>query len=144
MGLVQGKDVVLNMQYGADWLPVGCARSCSFQITNELIETSITGSGSFRTYIIGASTFSGSIEGLVFLGPKDNYDRIDMGKIYELLGGPINMRFYEKDEENELFLQKECIIFMESLSETASFDNMPTFSINFKGSGAPTITYDAI
>jgi len=69
---------------------------------------------------------------------------MDMGRLYEVCTGPISMKFYEEDENNQYFLQKECLIYIESLSETASFDNIPTFSINFKGSGTPTITYDAV
>lgn len=68
MGKVKGEDVMLYIQdisnaKCAD--PIGCARSITFNMDVDMIETSITGNGSFRTYIPGAKTVTANIEGLV-------------------------------------------------------------------------------
>ena len=147
MGLVYGKDVILstpNPDTHED-MPIGCARSCTFDIKIDTIETSTTGSGNFRTYITGALTFSGTIDGLVFIsdGTSATYD---LGRMYNAIiaGQVFEIKFYEKDTDNVSYLQKECTVLIESINETASFDNINTFSVNFKGTGTPQITYGRI
>lgn len=146
MGVVLGKDVILSADFGGVTLPFGCARSCTFDIQREFVETSILSSGSFRTYIPSAATFTGTIEGLVALEEKETATTQYMGIIYDMFfnSTPIHITFYEVDETGEHFLSKSCYIYIESISETGSFDNVSTFSINFKGTGQPTINYGEV
>jgi len=147
VGKVVGTDAVLLMKYGATYYPIGCAKSINFELTTEFIETSITGSGTFRTYIPSAKTFSGTLEGVTFLASADYPDvvgKFSMGNLYDLVGSLLQVRFYEEDSTNEHFLQKDCYIYIESISEASSFDNITTFSLTFKGTGEPTITYGDI
>jgi hypothetical protein len=58
-------------------------------------------------------------------------------------GEKIFLKYYETDDDNH-FLQKLCEVYIESINETASFDNMVTFTATFKGNGGPTITYGEI
>lgn len=271
MGLVRGEDVILSMAEYQDgvgyvYIPIGCARSVTFDISTDFIETSITESGAFKTFIPSGKQYSGNIEGLVFLdkpkisevkatatldlteisdsgvfpssgnlfaniivtgysllyttstgtfanfsdfinnlndginaagsgydftsvisgnsliitafsglgasingtGIECNYTispnpsvRIDstfsggvngyfpskynLGLMYsKIISGEIlGLKYYETDDDNH-FLQKQCSIYIESINETASFDNMVTFTAQFKGTGAPTITYGEI
>lgn len=147
MGLVYGQDVILstpNPDTSVD-MPIGCARSCTFEMSRDIIETSTTGSGQFRTYIGGPLSFSGTIEGLTFI--QDTLGtNFDIGRMYEAIQSntEFNIKYYETDVDNTYFLQKECLVIIESISETASFDNVVTFNVNFKGTGTPTITYGTI
>lgn len=271
MGLVRGEDVILSVQQynGIEnvYVPFGCARSVTFDISTDFIETSVTESGAFKTFIPSGKQYSGSIEGLVFLdkpassetratttldltdiadsgvfpssgnlyslirvfeptgwvtlfftstgtfadfatfltymnnginagasgytsvisgnsliitarpglgsdingnacqcqysiggGPTLNIDsyflggitgyfpsKISLGWMYSKLidGERILLKYYETDDDNH-YLQKQCSVYIESINETASFDNMTTFSASFKGDGAPTITYGEI
>lgn len=270
MGLVRGEDVILSVQQfdGTSnvYVPFACARSVTFDISTDFIETSVTESGAFKTFIPSGKQYSGNIEGLVFLnkpangetrastildwsnidpdlfpnlnssanidvftlptttnicnlpsqeflslsnfindiknaintsgtgffaefaggntmrilapigsgdtlneiyglalfdidGPIDySYalpflggvspyypDKLGIGWFYDNLisGQNILLKYYETDDENH-FLQKQCSVYIESINETASFDNMVTFSVQFKGNGAPTITYGDI
>jgi len=269
MGLVRGEDVILSAissaPGGSAYYPFGCARSVTFDISTDFIETSVTESGAFKTFIPSGKQFSGNIEGLVFLdkpflpevratvtldlseiedsvvfptsgelyslirvfeptgwvnlfststgtfanfsafltymnnginaggtgytsvisagtsliitarpglgddlngnacqcqytvspGPINLIDfnflggvngytpsKISMGLMYDkiITGERIELKYYEIDDNNH-FLQKVCGVYIESINETASFDNMVTFSAQFKGDGAPTITY---
>jgi len=272
MGLVRGEDVILSTQQfnGVEnvFIPFGCARSVTFDISTDFIETSVTESGAFKTFIPSGKQFSGNIEGLVFLNKPattetkatvtidfssisglfpslsstalinlvnppgssltvcnlgaasyltlddyltainnyinaggtgytstivgntivitarpdvgatingnacytsydidgntppspgyitDNFsggingyhpDRLGLGWMYDKLvtGERIYLQYYETDDDNH-YLQKFCYVYIESINETASFDNMTTFSASFKGDGAPTITYGDI
>lgn len=270
MGLVRGEDVILTMAEYQDgvgdvYVPIGCARSVTFDISSDFIETSVTESGPFKTFLPSGKQFSGNIEGLVFLDkaksnevratttldlteiadsgvfpstgnlfcliraldafvgyftlfttttgtfanfadfltymnnginsggtgytsvisgnsliitaragqgalintnasqcqyvidgpPTINIDstfsggvngyfpsKISLGWMYDriITGERILLRYYEIDDNN-IFLQKLCYVYIESINETASFDNMTTFSAQFKGDGAPIITY---
>ena len=146
MGLVYGQDVILSTDIG-DHVdrPIGCARSCTFDISRDTIETSTTGSGQFRTYIGGPLSFSGTIEGLTFIDDELG-STFDLGRMYSAIQSNdlFYIKYYEKDVENTYYLQKECTVIIESISETASFDNVVTFTVNFKGTGTPTITYGTI
>jgi hypothetical protein len=272
MGLVRGEDVILSVLQNQDfvgdvYVPIGCARSVTFDISTDFIETSITESGAFKTFLPSGKQYSGSIEGLVFLdkpetgetratttldltdiadsgefptdgnlfclirafeisswvnlfvtstgtfanfaafltymndginagvsgyqsvisgnsliitarpglgssingwnsqcsyefspAPGVNIDsafsggvngyfpsKISMGLLYYklILGEIIQIKYYETDDDNH-YLQKECNVYIESINETASFDNMTTFSATFKGTGGPGITYGEI
>ena len=269
MGLVRGEDVILSTtinEYGTNvQVPFACARSVTFDISTDFIETSVTQSGAFKTFIPSGKQFSGNIEGLVFLNkasesetratttldlsaiddsgifptsgnlyclirvfevtgwvnlfftstgtfadfatfiaymnnginagstgytsvissgtnliitakpglgasingfacecnwaiggvfqtPIDSYfsggvngyysNKLGIGWMYDKLLNSelIQIRYYETDDNN-LFLQKFCEIYIESINETSSFDNMVTFSASFKGNGTPIITY---
>lgn len=272
MGLVRGEDVILTMaeyqeNVGYVYIPIACARSVTFNISTDFIETSVTESGAFKTFIPSGKQYSGNIEGLVFLDkqktnevratttldltdisdsgvfpssgnlyalirayeptgwvnlfftstgtfanfaafltymnnginagasgytssisgnaliinakpglgdsingnacqcqwslsstPQTNIDsyflggvngyfpaKYNLGLMYsKIISGEIlGLRYYETDDDNN-FLQKECQVYIESINETASFDNMVTFTAEFKGNGAPTITYGEI
>jgi hypothetical protein len=227
MGKVRGQDVVLYVHDIGDNCnhAIACARSVTFDIQQDMIETSITGSGRFRTYVTSAASWSASIEGLVsivstknisiqvgltryfqsaiptditgfilettglcikvggtliisgtdnadgtytiasygdYLGairiitvepvpaftPVDpatvTYQEMSYGidNMYDSIisGQGINIEFYETDDDGH-FLRKGGVGYIESINETASFDNMATFTANFKGNGIVDITY---
>lgn len=138
MAKVKGIDVVLR--YSDDMFPFICARSIQFDISRDMIETSVTGSGYTRTFVPGAIQWSGTLEGLAFIsgGTVDGdmsimYTYIQNGTLFEL-------RWYEEDEGGTYFLQKTGYAYINSISEISSFDNMVTFNASFTGSGPITIT----
>ena len=68
MGKVKGEDVILYIQEQDGMRcsdPIACGRSITFNIENDMIETSITDNGRFRTYVPGAAKVTANIEGLV-------------------------------------------------------------------------------
>jgi hypothetical protein len=273
MGLVRGEDVVLSTSQSNGVtnviVPFGCARSVTFDISTDFIETSVTESGAFKTFIPSGKQYSGNIEGLVFInrpatnvdteatavldfsdladsgffpsfnanasvfsdfptfeavtlsivsgatdldlsqflidingilnvygattgytsvisgntiiitapigtgasintftvhcnydidgntgtitgtfsGGTDGYypDKLGIGWMYDKImsGEQIYLLYYETDDDNN-YLQKQCNVFIESINETSSFDNIVTFSASFKGTGAPIIDYGEI
>jgi predicted secreted protein len=223
MGKVKGQDVVLYLYDLNDQCnhPIACGRSVTFDIQQDMIETSITGNGRFRTYVPGAASWSASVEGLVsIVNVKDVTIQVGLTRYYQapvsgfilettglcikmgstlivsgtdnangtytiasygdylgairiitvepvpaftpvdpatvtyqemsygidnmydsiISGQGINIEFYETDDDGH-FLRKGGIGYIESINETASFDNMATFTANFKGNGIVDITY---
>lgn len=68
MGKVRGEDVVVYIEDVANGKCndiIGCSRSITFDIQQDMIETSITGNGRFRTYVPGAGSVTATLEGLV-------------------------------------------------------------------------------
>lgn len=141
MAKVNGINAVLK--FDDDQFPVICARSIQFDINREMIETSVSGSGVFRTYVSGAIEWSGSCEGFVVVDPSQ--DAV-MEVIYRTLieGVSVLMTWYETDTTGAYYLQKQGYAFISSISEISSFDNMATFTINFTGTGPITITTDNV
>jgi hypothetical protein len=141
MAKVRGQDAVLYLT--DDLFPAICARSITFDMTNEIIETSITGSGRYRTFKPGAIEWAGTIEGFSVIGVPDN---IVIQNFYSFIeqGLPVRCRWYEVESTGEYYLQKEGYVIFESVNETSSFDNMVTFNASFKGTGPITITSDHV
>jgi predicted secreted protein len=147
MGLVLGKDAILSVRVAptGDFLPIGCARSVTFDLQKEFIETSGINSGNYRTYIPSAATVSGTMDGLVFLGGQTVDNIYNFGNIYDyLLNSKLNLRFYMQDESGQYYIDKAIDVYIESISESTSFDNVTTFSVNFKGTGPITVDYGEI
>jgi hypothetical protein len=147
MGLVLGKDVVLSIREDGvgNFKPIGCARSVTLDIQNEFIETSGIGSGAYRTYIQSAITSSGTMDGVVLLGAVSSPSIHNLGNIYQiLLNKELNLKFYMEDEGGDFYFEKNINVYIESISETTSFDNVTTFSINFKGTGQVFYDYGSL
>ena len=146
---VRGIDVVLTIkQVGSlDYYPIACARSITFNLNREFIETTSYGAGYFKSYFPSVMSMTANVEGLVLLG-KNTDPTWNMGKLYDLLINPginhFNLKFYEVDDTGLLFLQKECKAYLSAINETASFDNITTFTADFIIDGPVTITYGEI
>lgn len=130
-----------------DYYPIACARSITFNLNREFIETTSYGAGYFKSYFPSVMSMTANVEGLVLLG-KNTDPTWNMGKLYDLLINPginhFNLKFYEVDDTGLLFLQKECKAYLSAINETASFDNITTFTADFIIDGPVTITYGEI
>ena len=147
MALVNGKDVLLTIQDGTITgnVPIGCARGITFDIKRDMIETSVTGNGVFKSFVPAMGEVTANVDGLVWI-QKEIGDKIDLGKVYNwiMAGTGFMLTFYETDVTGGFFLQKQVYAYLESVNETASFDNISTFSASFKCTGAPMITYGEV
>lgn len=141
MGLVKGSDVLIQMNNGTELVPIGCARSITFDIQRDFIDTSITGQGIWQTSIPAAGSFSATIEGLVFLAADDD-EKIQMNFFYQniISGATVAVSFIDDDMSGNQ-LVKSFSGYIETITETASFDNIVSFSATIKGTGAPSISY---
>jgi hypothetical protein len=104
-----------------------------------MIESAITFQGKYRTYAPAAMTWTATLEGLVYLS-ADITVQYGINNMYDLVHNNtlLNLKFYETDGTNTLL--KEGYGYIKTITETASFDNMVTFTAEFTGSGTITIT----
>lgn len=135
MALLRGSDVVVLLD--TNQFPILCARSVTFDIQTDMIETSVKGAGKFRTYVPGAISWTGTIEGLTNI---QLYDEYNLGQAFVrlLAGDQIFITWVETDGTNTY--QKQGIAYIESINETSSFDNMATFTITFRGTSTIEFT----
>jgi predicted secreted protein len=139
--LVQGANCTV-FKYDTDlsvWVPYACARSASLSLSTDTIETSITGSGNFRTYLPVADAFTGSLEGVTQL------EMVNKISIADLMASQIAheiflMRFEDINNDGDVFT-KEGYFFITNTTQTASFDNVATFSVNLQGTGPLTLIF---
>jgi len=121
------------------WVPYACARSCSFVIETDTIETSITGSGKYRTFIPRSNASTGSLEGLTQLGLVNNLSVADL--ITLQINHEILLMRWEDVADNGQVFTKELEMFITNTTQTASFDNVATFSVSLQGTGTITLVY---
>jgi hypothetical protein len=139
--IVKGENVTVfkYVQSINAWVPYACARSCSFSVETDTIETSITGSGKYRTFIPRSNASTGSLEGLTQLEKVNNFsiaDLIAMQIAHEIL----LMRWEDISDNGDVFT-KELEMFITNTTQTASFDNVATFSVSLQGTGPITLVY---
>jgi hypothetical protein len=139
--LVKGENVTV-FKYESSinvWVPYACARSCSFSIETDTIETSITGSGKYRTFVPRSNASTGSLEGLTQLEKVNNLSIADLIQLqvnHEIL----LMRWEDISDNGDVFT-KELEMFITNTTQTASFDNVATFSVSLQGTGPITLVY---
>lgn len=139
MSLIRGENVILYFYDGGLWKPIVCARSCNLTTNADVIESSITGSGAWRTYEYTALTWSASLEGLIFLEKTNSLSTADIramqyGRI------KILMRYQRTDEDANVYIDEgEAII--TSVSDTGEYSSAATFSMDLKGTGPLTTVF---
>lgn len=129
MALVDGKNVVVLVYYESAWVPYACGRSCSFNPVTEFLETSVSGSGYWKTYLPTFNGATGSIEGLINL-EKDNHLSIADLRAMQYAQTRLLIRFEREDRDGNVYTD-EFYCYISSSTDTGSFDNVATFSVDF-------------
>ena len=139
---INGINCLVQFYENGQWWIYGCARSASLQVNVETIETSVSGSGIWATYLPTKNTWSGTLEGL--MTTTDN----SALTIADLLSRCINhneMRVnfqYQDALHNTISVQGYC--YFTGVTQQASFDNVATFNINLIGTGSLVQSYTPI
>jgi predicted secreted protein len=136
MGLVKGDNVILFIYDGGMWKPVVCGTSCSFQTDAEDIETSITGSGAWRTYEYVALTWTCSFDGVILLDGLNELSLQDL-RSYQYSRQKVLIRYQREDDSANVYTD-EGYALITSISDTGDLDSMATFSVSLKGTGPLT------
>ncbi len=135
--LVPGKDFVFYKNDGGIWKPYACARSGSFSVQRNFINTSSPGTGNARSQEPTDYSFTGSVDGLMSLGNTGSILASDF--LASLLSGERMLcRFISTSLGNDVFT-KECYFYVSNYTDTGSFDGVTTFSVSLEGDGALTI-----
>lgn len=135
MSLVKGDNVILYI-YDSIWKPIVCGRSCTFNTNAEDIETSITGSGVWRTFEYMALTWTCSFDGVILLDGLDELSLQDI-RAWQYGRQKVLLRYQRTDQDGNIYTD-EGYALITSISDTGAVDDMATFTIDLKGTGPLT------
>ena len=138
---VTGKNVIVEIKEGEDWVFYACATSVTLNVVTEVIETSVSGVGNFATYLPTKNSFTGVLEGVTSLedGNKLSLPDLRQKQInHELL----RTRFKRDDEGGNLYTD-EASFYITSSSDVGSFDDMNLFTVEMQGTGILTLTTES-
>lgn len=139
MSLVKGENVALLFYDDGQWKAWACARSGSFNITTDFIETSARGTGNFTTRKPTKISWNVSIEGLISLGVTDlTLADLQQRQLEQTL---LLVKWTQTAIDGTAY-NKQGYAYISSSSDTGSFDNVATFTIELLGTGP--ITQDFI
>lgn len=139
MSLVAGKDWVLNVQNGGIWKPYACARSGNFSLNTSMIETTGPGDGDYMSFKPAVHDFTAQIDGVCSLNESSNLTEADLLQL-QLAKTKILCRFLQTSQDGNTYL-KQAYFYLQSYTDTGSFDGVATFSISLRGTGLLTITF---
>jgi predicted secreted protein len=138
MATVRGKDVTVRI-YDGGWKLYACARSCSLNISTSVIETSVTGSGTWATYIPQKHGWTGTLEGMMNLDSDSSLTLYDL-RLKQVAMEVIQIQFERLDDDGNSYTDTGNAIITSS-SDSGSVDDVASFSIELQGTGALTPLY---
>lgn len=135
--IVTGQNMILEAKVGDDWIPHGCATTCSFQFSNELIGKTDVNAGLFRKYRVRLSDCTASIQGLTSL-VTDTTVSVFYFLQEAIRRTEIDMRFRFIDEAgNTQAITGTWLVSTTGLNgDVSAFSE---FDISFQGTGGVTL-----
>lgn len=140
MSLVKGENFVLWFLDGGIYKPSACARSGNISVTTETLETSVTGSGNWRTNEGAVHSFTVGFEGLQAFGVADSLSIAEL-QAKQFAMEKIYCRYIATAENGDLY-RMEFYAIITGSTLTGSFDGVATFSVNMQGTGSINQIYD--
>lgn len=135
MSLVAGKDYVFYI-FDTTWKPYMCARSGNMSVETETIETTVTGSGNWRTFKPTVHSFTASLDGVISLNEASGLTLADLQAL-QFAKTKLLCRFTQTSQAGDVYT-KEAYFYITNSTDTGSFDGIATFSISLKGTGSIT------
>lgn len=134
MSLVTGENVIVEFYHNGNWVPYACARSCTLSTITELIEVSVTGSGKYKHFTPTVNSFTGNIDGIVALN-KPGFLTLFQLRQFQLAHVLQRVRFTRGAQDGVSFYVDTIDFFITNVTDTSSFDNVSTFTLELQGSG---------
>jgi hypothetical protein len=139
MSFIRGENVIAFIYDGGLWKPLICARSGSFNTNADTIETSITGTGVWRTYEYTSLTWDCSLEGLIFLDGENQLTASDM-RALQFSRTKILLRYQRTDTVGNVYTE-EGYGLITSVSDSNDYASVVDYSINIQGTGPLEIVF---
>ena len=139
MALIKGENAIFYVYDDGQWKPIICARSGSFNTTAETIETSISGTGVWRTYEYTALTWTASFEGLIFLDGTNELTASDI-RAFQFSREKILLRYQRTDTAGNVYTD-EGYGLITGVSDSGDYQSAVSFTIEFRGTGPLVIVY---
>jgi hypothetical protein len=134
MSKVRGDNVVVTFFDGGFYKPYACALNCSLEITSDIIETSVSGSGNWANWEYSRDSWSGSCDGIVSLQETNTLDLAEL-QAKQIAHTKLLMHYTRTSDTGEVYESVGYVLITGS-SDTGNFGGMNTFSITFRGTGA--------
>ncbi len=137
MNLVKGKNVAVMFFEDDEWKLYACARACTLATTTDLIDVTVTGSGKYKSFEPTVNSFAGNIDGLVNL--DDDGSTLSLADLRERQLAHQKLKvMYQRIAEDGTTYSEEAFFYITSVTDTSSFDNINTFTVELQGTGAIT------
>lgn len=137
---VTGENAVLYEYVSGDWIPYACSRSISIEFTTDMLETSVSGSGAWATFLPTKNSWTASMEGVVYLEESGKLSIADL-HTKQFNQTKIQLKFQRTDEGGNVY-SNIGYAYITSSSDTGSFNDMDTFSVSFRGTGDIAQVFD--
>jgi len=136
MSLVSGENMIGFIYNNDAWRPWVCSRGMSLNTSTGFIETSTKGTGLWETVKPTKNSWNASADGIVSLGGTDlTLPDLRSLQISQTL---ILLRWQRTAVDGTTVYIDEGYAYLAAVSDTGSFDNVATFSMEFKGTGPIT------
>lgn len=139
MSLVRGENVLLFIYDGGLWKPMSCGKSCTITTNAEDIETSIVGSGNWRTFEYVALSWSAQLDGLILLQEVNTLCLPDL-RVFQSSREKVLLRYQRTDDSGNVYTD-EGLAIITSITDNGELDGPATFSMSLKGTGPITMIY---
>ena len=139
MSLVAGEDFVFFIYTGGTWKEYVCARSGNMSISTDTIETTVTGSGNYKTYEATVHGFTAQIDGVVSLNVSGSLSIADLQAL-QLAKTKLLCRFIQTSQAANTYV-KQAYFFITNSTDTGSFDGVATFTLSLIGTGSITTIF---
>jgi len=134
MSLVAGENFVLWFLDGGVYKPYACARSGDIQVSTETLETTVTGSGNWKTFEGSVHAFTVGMEGVVSLNVSNHLSIAEL-QAKQFTKEKIYCRYIATSSSNDIY-RMEFYAIITGSTITSSFDGVTTFGVSMQGTGA--------
>jgi len=136
MSLVAGENYIFYIYDGGTWKQYVCARSGNMSINTETIETTVTGSGNYKTFKPTVHSYSAQIDGVISLNVSGSLTIADLQAL-QLAKTRLLCRFTQTSQAGDIYT-KEAYFYITNSTDTGSFDGIATFNLSLLGTGSIT------
>ena len=133
MSVVRGENCLLEAYHSGNWEPYACARSCSLSSVTEMVEVSVTGSGKYKHFAPTVNSFTGNIEGITHLN-KPGFLTLYQLRQFQLGHVLQRVRFTRESDDGNFYINT-VDFYITNVTDTISFDNVNTFTVDLQGTG---------
>lgn len=130
---VLGKNVVVFIQVGSDWVLYACATSATLNVITDMIETSVSGNGRFKSFLPTANSFTGTLEGVTSFETDGKLSLQDLRE-RQLSQELLMMKYQRSDLAGNLYTD-QASFYITSSSDVGSFNDMNNFTVEMQGTG---------
>ena len=134
--ILKGDNIILYISVEGTWTPYVCGRVVTVNYTTDSIETSVSGSGLWATFLPTKNSFTISLEGIVDINESAVLTLADL-RALQFSQTIFMVKIVRTDDLGASYTEQGSA-FITSSSDTGSFDGVNTFSVEMIGTGEVT------